>query len=79
MGAQVFEIGRYEMMDDDCEDQGLCPTEHCVAAGCVIGFDRDQKPIRSKLVLRGQFWCCEKCGASYGVDPTGSCNYDNIP
>lgn len=42
-------------MDDDCEDQGMMPTETCNAFGCN----------RAHLVLRGQFWCCPQCGVSY--------------
>ncbi len=48
-------------MDDDCEDQGMMPTEFCNAWGCNAPH----------LVLKGQFWCCPQCGRSYGADAKG--------
>lgn len=45
--------------DDDCEDQMCAPTDHCVKWGCG----------KATLEKVGKFWCCPKCGASYGTNP----------
>jgi hypothetical protein len=42
-----------------CEDQATGPTDHCTIWGCK----------NAKLVKRGRFWCCPKCGGSYGENP----------
>lgn len=49
-----------------CEDQAMVPTKHCFK--CSLGFDEGGKPIKPALVLRGEFWCCPICHASYGAD-----------
>jgi hypothetical protein len=54
------------MHDDDCEDQALCPTEHCTV--CRPAFINNE-PIYPQLVKRGRFWCCVACGRSYGEHP----------
>jgi hypothetical protein len=59
------------VIDDDCEDQALCPTDHCTI--CRPQFDPEGKPIYVPLTLRGRFWCCSKCGVSYGVAPHPNC------
>jgi hypothetical protein len=50
-----------------CEDQACPATKTCTQ--CVTGFTRSGKSIYPGLVKRGQFWCCPKCGASYGEHP----------
>lgn len=50
----------------DCEDQALAPTAVCLNWQCEEWFNWMDGPIRPPLVLRGKFWCCPKCGASYG-------------
>lgn len=54
-------------MDDDCEDQALCPTKHCTI--CWPDFDGNDQPIYVPLMKRGRYWCCRDCGASYGEHP----------
>lgn len=44
-----------------CEDQALVPTDHCLRWGCE----------HAKLVKRGRFWVCPRCGSSYGDNPMG--------
>lgn len=50
--------------DDDCEDQGTAPTDVCILFKCQEW--RAGVPWYPPLELRGKFWCCPKCGASYG-------------
>jgi hypothetical protein len=40
-------------------------------------------PVQPSLVKRGNYWCCPKCGASYGSDeafntPFHPFDYDNV-
>lgn len=54
-------------MDDDCEDQALCPTKVCTKFECQWWEgDVRHRPV---LELRGKFWCCPKCHSSYGERP----------
>ena len=55
-------------MDDDCEDQALCPTKTCVKYECQKGFVSG-RAVYAPLVRRGKFWCCSNCGSSYGENP----------
>jgi hypothetical protein len=57
------------MMDDDCEDQGGAPTDVCIKFQCQF-WDGD-KLVKPKLEKRGKYWCCPKCGASYGEHAKG--------
>lgn len=41
------------------DEQACAPTDHCVKWGCD----------KAVLEKQGQFWCCPKCGASYGDNP----------
>lgn len=51
-----------------CEDQALMTTKHCTQ--CRIGFDKDGKPEYPELKRsRAGFWCCPRCGGSYGSSP----------
>lgn len=51
---------------DDCAGQALVPTEVC------LKFECEQKAgERPKLELKGVFWCCPECGASYGQHAKG--------
>lgn len=50
-----------------CEDQALCATKVCRRFECQAWADG--KPVYPDLVRRGRFWCCPKCGASYGEAP----------
>lgn len=54
------------MVDQDCEDQALRPTKHCLV--CRPAFVNDT-PVYPHLVKRGRFWCCVACGVSYGEHP----------
>lgn len=45
--------------DGDEAEQATAPTDHCTIYGCG----------RAPLEKRGDFWCCPKCGASYGRNP----------
>lgn len=54
---------------DDCEDQGMSATKFCAQFQC-IHWEYDL-PIYPRLIKRGKFWCCPKCGASYGADAHG--------
>ena len=58
------------MHDDDCEDQGLCPTTVCTKFECSE-WDGDTKITKPTLVRRGKYWCCPKCGSSYGEHAHG--------
>lgn len=49
-----------------CEEQALAPTEHCGRFACQTWSG--DKQVRPRLVLRGKYWCCPKCGASHGED-----------
>lgn len=50
--------------EDDCEDQGLCPTDVCLSFKCQSWAG--DTLIRPSLELRGKHWCCPKCHTSYG-------------
>ncbi len=50
-----------------CEDQPLVSTKCCTQ--CRIAFDPEGKPIYAPLVLLGRYYCCYRCGASYGESP----------
>lgn len=54
-------------MDDDCEDQALCPTDSCTKFACQE-WDGGVR-LRPALVKRGDYWICPKCFASYGENP----------
>jgi hypothetical protein len=55
------------MSDNDCEDQACKPTDVCLKYQCS-SWDIDKK-VGPSLVKRGKFWCCSKCGDSYGSKP----------
>jgi hypothetical protein len=55
--------------DDDCEDQELVSTDVCIKFECQ-SWDGNVRN-RPTLVLRGKYWCCPKCGASYGEHAKG--------
>lgn len=55
------------MSDDDCEDQALVATKVCTNFRCQTWVDRDQ--VKPTLVKLGKYWCCPKCGGSYGEHP----------
>jgi hypothetical protein len=55
------------VVDQDCEDQALCPTKHCTI--CRPSFGGNDKPVYVPLVKRGRYWCCCNCNASYGEQP----------
>lgn len=42
-----------------CDEQACAPTDHCTKWKCE----------RAPLVKRGRYWCCPKCGDSYGENP----------
>jgi len=46
---------------EEVPDQALVPTTTCTKWRCE----------RAVLVLRGPFWCCPACGASYGEHAHG--------
>jgi len=48
--------------DDDCEDQGIVSTTHCMRFDCQT-WERSIV-IRPRLVKRFGFWVCPKCGAA---------------
>lgn len=56
--------------DDDCEDQGMAPTDRCTKSECYklhySSLEGNPRWHGPKLVLSGKFWCCPSCGASYG-------------
>lgn len=52
------------MSDDDCEDQALVYTSVCLKFSCQDWKNRTLQ--RPKLILRGKYWWCPKCMASYG-------------
>jgi len=56
---------------DDCEDQGMGPTDVCLRFECQSGFDRNGKPIRPLLELVSVDWRCPKCRYSYGAEAKG--------
>ena len=49
-------------------DQALAPTEHCTNFKCQKWVDFGGEAMLSKpqLMLKGKYWCCPKCGSSYG-------------
>lgn len=51
----------------DCEDQACPPTTTCVRFECQTWSNG--VAIRPRLVKRQGFWCCPKCGGSYGTSP----------
>ena len=55
-----------EVIDDsaDCEDQGFSS----ISEGCRVCMPTfvDDKPVYPRIVARGKWWLCEKCGGSYG-------------
>jgi hypothetical protein len=57
------------MRYDDEADQGFSSTDHCTRWDCG-------KPT---LVKRGKFWCCPKCGSSYGENPCRRMNSQTPP
>jgi hypothetical protein len=57
------------LADDDCEDQALVATDVCTKFACQEW--RGSKQWKPPLELRGKFWCCTKCGASYGERAKG--------
>lgn len=40
-------------------EQAFAPTDHCVIWKCQ----------KAKLEKKEKFWCCPKCGSSYGENP----------
>ena len=58
------------LADDDCEDQGLAPTDVCTRFECQEW--RGSTQWKPPLVLRGKYWCCPKCNASYGEHARGA-------
>lgn len=48
----------------DCEEQACGPTDTCTSSACMTWKDGER--IGPELELKGQFWCCPKCGGSYG-------------
>lgn len=54
---------------DDCEDQGMMPTSVCQKFECQEW--RGNVQWKPPLVKRGPYWCCSKCGASYGAHAKG--------
>jgi len=55
--------------DDDCEDQACSPTDVCIKFQCQW-WEGDVRK-QPELVLRGKYWCCPKCGDSYGEHAKG--------
>ena len=49
-------------------DQALVPTAYCTEFKCHewVPSGAHYVIFRPKLVLKGKFWCCPKCGSSYG-------------
>lgn len=48
-----------------CEDQAFHETTVCETWSCAKANDY----VKPTLVKRGKYWCCPKCGASYGECP----------
>lgn len=48
---------------DDCEDQGMGATGYCLKFPCHSAWSP-----RQYLELVGKYWCCPKCGGSYGEE-----------
>jgi hypothetical protein len=55
-----------EFLSEDCEDQGLRTTSECLKFECQT-WDVNAV-VRPRLMKRGGYWCCPRCGSSYGVD-----------
>jgi len=51
---------------NDCEDQGMARTSTCVKFACQT-WNGDVR-IQPSLIMRGRYWCCPRCGSSYGSD-----------
>lgn len=49
-----------------CEEQALVPTDVCLNWRCIEWNQESETPVKPMLVLKGEFWCCPKCHASYG-------------
>jgi hypothetical protein len=49
-------------------DQALVPTAHCTNFKCQKWVEFGGEAVLSKpqLMLKGKYWCCPKCGSSYG-------------
>jgi hypothetical protein len=48
------------------DDQPVTPMpERCV--NCRTGFDSAGKPIYARLIEKDGYFCCERCGGSYGA------------
>lgn len=54
----------------DCEEQALGPTDTCTASECMTWHHGER--IGPELELKGRFWCCPKCGGSYGEHARGT-------
>lgn len=61
-GLSAFGAHVLGFSDDGCEDQGMMPTSTCVKFGCD----------NATLTKQGRYWCCPRCGSSYGEDAHGA-------
>jgi hypothetical protein len=59
--------GMISIADNDGDDAPLIPTKTCVRFECQT-WD-GALPVQPHLVRRGEFWCCPRCGGSYGTNP----------
>lgn len=64
---------RAPLRDNDCEDQAFAATKVCLQWKCQEWRAGAPTPWKPPLVLRGKFWCCPKCGGSYGANPHPDC------
>lgn len=53
--------------DLDCEDQCMAATTVCIKFECQ-DWSKGVR-LQPRLKLKGNFYCCPKCGASYGTNP----------
>lgn len=61
------------VVENDCEDQGFSSTKVCTKFECQEWRRGETSPWHPPLVLKDGYWCCLKCGASYGVNPHPDC------